>query len=111
MKKFWGKKKFEKVRIPRRMWKHKDLRVSVYPELCFSYKDKVHIIKLFFSNDTKKISKNEADLLLEMMKETYGYDPNDVVYGILDCPKVVFSNIRIIPLRSQCWFKVKPNLC
>ena len=69
------------------MWKHKDLRVSVYPELCFSYRDKVHIIKLFFSNDTKKISKNEADLLLEMMKETYKYDPNDVVYGILDLPK------------------------
>ena len=22
-----------------------------------------------------------------MMKETYGYDPNDVVYGILDLPK------------------------
>ena len=87
LKKFWGKKKFEKVRIPRRMWKHKDLRVSVYPELCFSYRDKVHIIKLFFSNDTKKISKNEADLLLEMMKETYKYDPNDVVYGILDLPK------------------------
>lgn len=87
LKKFWGKKKFEKVRIPRRMWKHKDLRVSVYPELCFSYMDKVHIIKLFFSNDTKKITKNEADLLLEMMKETYGYDPNDVVYGILDLPK------------------------
>lgn len=87
LKKFWGKKKFEKVRIPRRMWKHKDLRVSVYPELCFSYRDKVHIIKLFFSNDTKKITKNEADLLLEMMKETYKYDPNDVVYGILDLPK------------------------
>lgn len=87
LKKFWGKKKFEKVRIPRRMWKHKDLRVSVYPELCFSYRDKVYIIKLFFSNDTKKISKNEADLLLEMMKETYKYDPNDVVYGILDLPK------------------------
>lgn len=87
LKKFWGKKKFEKVRIPRRMWKYKDLRVSVYPELCFSYRDKVHIIKLFFSNDTKKITKNEADLLLELMKETYRYDSNDVVYGILDLPK------------------------
>lgn len=87
LKKFWGKKKFVKVRIPRKMWKHKDLRVSVYPELCYLYKDKIHIMKLFFSNDNKKITKNEADLLLEVMKETYEFDPNEVAYCILDLPK------------------------
>lgn len=47
----------------------------------------LHCKTIFFSSETKKITKNEADLLLEVMKETYGFDPNEVVYGILDLPK------------------------
>lgn len=87
LKKYWGKKTFEKVNLPKKEWKHKDLRVKVYAELCYSYRERIHIVKLFFSSETKKITKNEADLLLEVMKETYGFDSNEVVYGILDLPK------------------------
>lgn len=87
LKKYWKKKKFEKLTLNKKYWKYKDLRVNVVPELCYIYRDKAYAIKLFFSSNDKKISKNEADVLLEMMHEAYGIDSGEVQIGLLDLPR------------------------
>lgn len=87
LKKFWGCKKLVKVSLNKKIWKYKNLRVKVAPELCYSYRDQIYAIKLFFSSADKKITKNEADLLLEIMKDSYDLNPNEVKIGILDVTK------------------------
>lgn len=94
LKKFWKKRKLEKLILSKKFWKHKDLRVNVAPELCFTYREQAYAIKLFFSSGDKKISKNEADVLLELMREAYSVDTDEVKIGILDLPrgKVFYYN-------------------
>lgn len=87
LKNYWKKKKFEGLTLGKKFWKHKELRVNVAPELCFVYREQAYAIKLFFSSDDKKISKNEADVLLELMREAYAVDTDEVKIGILDLPR------------------------
>lgn len=87
LKRYWKQKKFEKLTLNKKFWKHKDLRVNVAPELCFTYRDQAYAIKLFFSSNGKKITKNEADVLLEMMHEAYDIDSENVQIGLLDLPR------------------------
>lgn len=98
LKKFWKKKKLEKLILSKKYWKHKELRVNVAPELCFTYREQAYAIKLFFSSGDKKISKNEADVLLELMREAYGVDTDEVKIGILDLPRgKVFEYSNTLP--------------
>lgn len=84
IKKFWKKKKFTKISINKRVWKHKNLRINVSPEMCFAYRDRIYVVKLFYSSKGKTITKNEADILLEIMRDTLDLDPKEVTLGVLD---------------------------
>lgn len=118
LKKYWKKKKFEGVTLGKKLWKHKELRVNVAPELCFVYREQAYAIKLFFSSDDKKISKNEADVLLELMREAYAVDTDEVKIGILDLPRgKVFYYGKTLPeistlvkSEAETLFKMLSNL-
>lgn len=87
IKKFWKKRTLTKLSVPKKVWKYKNLRINVSPEMCFAYGDKTFVIKLFFSSKDKKITKNEADVLLEVIRVTLGLNPREVTIGILDVSK------------------------
>lgn len=84
IKKFWGKKRFTKITLNKKVWKHKNIRINVTPEMSYAYKDKTYVIKLFFSSNDKSISKNEADMLLEIMRDSLDVNPKEVNLGVLD---------------------------
>lgn len=84
IKKFWKKQTFKKIVLSRKVWKHKKLSINISPELSYVCKDKTFVIKLFFSSTGKTISKNEADMLLEIMKDAFDLNPSEVTIGILD---------------------------
>lgn len=90
-KKYWGRKKIEWVNITRKTWAIRDLRVAINPELGLVIKDKVYIVKLFFSS-SETLDKRHADLILTLMEKELrskvgGDEP---IFAVLDVKRGKF---------------------
>lgn len=82
LKKYWGNKVFERVDLQSKTWKNGHIKIRVTPQLCYSYKGKVHIVDLYLHiND--KINKRKADLILQVMHDALKLD-EEVSLEILD---------------------------
>ena len=62
LKKFWGKKKFDKVTYRKAVWRHSHLKINVSVELFGEYRNKVYLIKLY-NHVNDPIRKDEADIM------------------------------------------------
>lgn len=82
LKKYWGKKIFERVDLRTKIWKSGHIKIRVSPQLCYSYRGKVHIVDLYL-HINEKIDKRKADLILQVMHDTLKLD-EEVSIEILD---------------------------
>ncbi len=88
-KKFWGRKDFEWVNIPRKTWIISDLRVVLNPEIGIAYRDKIYVIKLFL-NINEVLDKKHADQILTLLEKELRIkvgEGDEVVFGVLDVKK------------------------
>lgn len=84
LKKFWGKKKFERIDLKSKNWKKGHIRISVSPQLCYSYRDKIHVIYLYLHvKDKDKLDKPKADLILQVMHDALNLE-KEVSIELLD---------------------------
>lgn len=84
LNKYWGKKSFEAVSVQKRIWKSGHIRINVNPLLCYSYRNKIHIVDLYLHvNDNDKIDKRKADMILQVMHDALKL-PDEVSIEILD---------------------------
>lgn len=84
LKKFWGRKKFERVDLTSKIWKQGRVRIKVFPQLCYSYRNKVYIVDLYLHiNESDKLNKRGADMILQVMHDALRYG-TDVSIELLD---------------------------
>lgn len=100
LKKFWGKKKFDKVTYRKAVWRHSHLKINVSVELSGEYRNKVYLIKLY-NHVNDPIRKDEADIMLLVLKEAlqaeidrFVDDGHEVVLGVLDVAKGKLHSYR-----------------
>lgn len=103
LKRFWGRKIFRNVRVPKRSWKHSRIHVKINLEICGEYRNKVYLIK-FFAHVNQSIRKDETDMILLLMHEALQSDieafeaeGKQVVLGVLDVAKGKMHPYRNIP--------------
>lgn len=103
LKRYWGRKVFQNVRLPKRAWKHSRIHVNINLEICGEYRNKIYLIK-FFAHVNQSIRKDETDMMLLLMHEALQSDieafeaeGKQVILGILDVAKGKFHPYRIIP--------------
>lgn len=103
LKRYWGRKVFQNVRLPKRVWKHSRIHVNVNLEICGEYRNKIYLIK-FFAHVNQPIRKDETDMMLLLMHEALESDieafeaeGKQVILGVLDVAKGKFHPYRSIP--------------
>lgn len=82
--KFWGKKKIEWVKPPRKIWKIGNIRLAVNPELGLKIKDQIYYVKIY-TKANSQIDKRHADMILTLMEqELRPKVEEDAVFAVLD---------------------------
>lgn len=71
-KSFMNRQTFEWLNTPRFNWTHKDLLISINPELGLRINRTDILVKLYFNDE--KLSKEDANLILTLMKDSVGSD-------------------------------------
>ena len=102
LKRFWGHKVFQNIKIPKRTWKHSRIHVNINLEICGEYRNKVYLIK-FYAHVNQYIRKDETDIILLLMHEALQHDieqyeaeGKQVVLGVLDVAKGKLHKYRAI---------------
>jgi len=116
IKKFWGKKIFNSIKIPKRTWKHSRIHVNVNLEICGEYRNKIYLIK-FFAHVNQSIRKDETDIILLLMHEALLHDieqfeaeGKQVVLGVLDVAKGKIHKFRTIPDELSSLVKIEAEV-
>lgn len=82
--KFWGKKKIDWVKPPRKIWNIGNVRLAVNPELGLKIKDRTYYVKIY-TKANGQIDKRHADMILTLMEqELRPKVEEDDIFAVLD---------------------------